>query len=85
MLTSLLYLLLRAFVRLTSRSGGGAAKDIEIVVLRHQLMVLSRQNKPKLRRIDRTFLAALSRSLPRQRWASFCSRHKRFCAGTVIS
>jgi putative transposase len=46
--------------------------EIEVVVLRHQVKVLSRKvGRPKLRRIDKAFLAACSRVLPRHRWGSF--------------
>src|SRR2546425_6872714 len=42
------------------------------LILRHQLKVLSRQaDRPPLRRLDRVFLAAASRVLPRPSWASF--------------
>jgi hypothetical protein len=43
-------------------------KDVELVVLRHQLSVLARQHqRPKLRPADRAFIAALARLLPFQR------------------
>jgi transposase InsO family protein len=46
--------------------------DVEIAVLRHQLKVLRRQvSRPMLRRRDRVLLAAASRLIPRERWASF--------------
>jgi hypothetical protein len=48
---------------------GRAAKDLEIVVLRHELNVLRRQIKrPRFRPSDRAFLAAAARRLPRARW-----------------
>jgi putative transposase len=51
------------------------AKDVEILVLRHQLEVLHRQKgKPRLRPQDRLILTALSRLLPRQRWRCFLVR-----------
>src|SRR5436190_16191840 len=44
-------------------------KEIEILLLRHQLHVLERQvARPGLTQADRTLLAALSRVLPRQAW-----------------
>lgn len=47
-------------------------KDLEILVLRHQLKVLRRHvRQPHLRRTDRVFLAATSRILPRVAWSSF--------------
>ena len=49
-----------------------AAKDVELLVLRHQLAVLQRQvGQPKLQPADRVLLAALSRLLPRQSWSTF--------------
>jgi hypothetical protein len=45
---------------------------VEIVVLRHQLSVLRRQvGRPTFGPMDRALLAAASRVLPRERWASF--------------
>jgi putative transposase len=44
------------------------AKDVELLVLRHQLVVLSRQQpRPSLRPADRALLAALARLLPPRR------------------
>jgi transposase InsO family protein len=44
------------------------AKDVELLVLRHQLAVLGRQEKrPALRPADRAFLAALALVLPQRR------------------
>jgi hypothetical protein len=66
-------LVIRALARLlvSSRDDDGT-KDLEILVLRHQLRVLRRKTgPPKLRAIDRVLLAAASRSIPRERWSCF--------------
>jgi len=72
-LASLLYVIMRrlmALVFLCFRSSD--FKELEIVVLRHELAVLRRQaSRPALRPADRAFLAAASRLLPRARWHAF--------------
>jgi putative transposase len=72
LLWSFAYLVVRnlfALVWLLGRSR--RSRELEILVLRHELAILRRQTRPKLTRADRAFLAALSRSLPRPVWASF--------------
>ena len=73
MVWSLLYGLTRNTLGvMLLRVRGDTAKDIEIVVLRHQLAVLRRQvSRPVLQPADRVLLAALSRMLPRARWGAF--------------
>ena len=47
-------------------------KELEIVVLRHELAVLRRRiRRPAMTWTDRLFLTAASRLLPRARWRSF--------------
>jgi len=47
-----------------------ASKDAELLVLRHQNAVLRRQiSRVRYQPADRLWLAALSRLIPRQRWA----------------
>ena len=50
-------------------------REIELLVLRHQVRVLQRQVKrPRLRRLDRLLLAAASKAMPRGQWSSFVVR-----------
>jgi putative transposase len=68
---------------------GDAGKDLETLVLRHQLTVL-RRHTPRLKYepADRALLAAVNRVLPRSRWSCFLVRpetllrwHRRLVAG----
>ena len=67
------YLALRCLLQLVLlRRRSEGFKELEIVVLRHELSVLHRHTgRPQLRPSDRLFLAAASRLLPRSRWRSF--------------
>ena len=72
MLWSFVYLVVRnlfALVWLLARPR--RSKELEILVLRHELAVLCRRARPALTRADRVLLAALSRSLPRPAWTGF--------------
>ena len=73
MLLSLFYLVVRCVLQLVFlRPRSQDFKELEIVVLRHELSVLRRQTRrPQLTMTDRVFLAAASRLLPRSRWRSF--------------
>ena len=93
MLSKLTYLALCHSIQLlVLLARGDAAKDLEIVVLRHQLTVLRRQvPRPTLEPADRALLAAVSRALPRARWSCFFVRpetllrwHRRLLAGAWI-
>ena len=62
--------LLVSLARLAVRSG--RSKDLEIIVLRHQLAVLRRQNhRPALAEADRALLGAIAAALSRQRRAGW--------------
>ncbi len=68
MLTCVLYRLLCWVVRVLARGGG--ERELEIVVLRHQLAILGRGGKrPRYTTADRALLAAASRLLPPERFA----------------
>ena len=90
MLPKLAYLTLCRSVQLLALLGrGDASKDLEILVLRHQLSVLCRQvPRPRLEPADRALLAAVSRVLPPVSWSGFFVKpdtllgwHRRLVAG----
>src|SRR5262249_47752349 len=66
MLLSFAYLEFSAMLRLlVGRRRTMSAKDVELLVLRHQLAVLRRQRpRPSVQAADRAFLAALTQILP---------------------
>jgi len=68
MLSKFAYLTVcRSIQLLVLLARGDAAKDLEILVLRHQLAVLRRQTpRPRLEPADRALLAAASWVLPRR-------------------
>ena len=70
---SFVYLALRRSLELVMLCFRSAeAKEIEILVLRHELAVLRRQHpRPRMQPKDRALLAALSSLLPRARWSVF--------------
>jgi putative transposase len=66
------FLVVRRVLALVGLGPGTEAKDVEIVVLRHQLMVMQRQvARPRYTPSDRLVLATLVRLLPRDRWRVF--------------
>jgi putative transposase len=84
LLPRLVYLTLcRSIQLLALLARGDTAKDLEILVLRHQLTVLRRQvSRPRFEGADRALLAAVSRVLPRARWSCFSCSPRRCWAGT---
>src|SRR5436190_12625848 len=69
---SFLYLAVRAVLGALVRSQRGLdVKDVELLVLRHELAILRRQvARPKLRMADRALLAAAGVHLPRTQQGS---------------
>jgi putative transposase len=73
MLLSLVYFVLRGLLHAVAPSDrSDLEREAELLVLRHQLKVLSRGvRRSPFRRRDRMLLAAASRILPRERWNVF--------------
>jgi putative transposase len=59
----------RLFALVLLLARGDRSKELELLVLRHELSVLRRQaRRPQLMESDRLVLAALSRVMPRRSW-----------------
>jgi putative transposase len=76
LLVSLLYFVLcRLLELIVLVARRDRAKEVEILVLRHELSILRRQvGRPRFEAHDRLLLAALSRVLPRRSWNAFLAR-----------
>src|SRR5262245_59857964 len=72
-LLSVVYVALQRILQLVSLLFRSAdSKELEIVVLRHEVAILRRQvRRPTFRLADRWFLAAASRLSPRVKWSGF--------------
>jgi putative transposase len=71
MLLSIMYPLLRVLLRMLVRREE-QTRELEVIVLRHELQVLRRHvARPSFAPADRLLLAAASRALPRSAWSAF--------------
>ena len=74
LLLSIFYRLLRCLLGLGLLMRRDLSKDAELLILRHENAVLRRQvARVRYTPADRMWLAALSRLLPRRRWAGVFS------------
>jgi putative transposase len=73
---SFVYLAVRSLFGLVLLLGrSDRSKELEILVLRHELAVLRRRSgRSRIERADRALLATLSQTLPRRAWAVFSVR-----------
>jgi putative transposase len=73
LLASSLYLVVcRLLELIVLFARGDRAKEVEILVLRHELSILRRQvGRPRFEPEDRLLLAAMGRLLPRRSWSGF--------------
>src|SRR5213078_3737762 len=66
------FVIVRQLLGLVGLGPSADAKDVEIAVLRHQLVVLRRQvARPRYTPTDRLVLASLAKLISRERWAVF--------------
>lgn len=78
----ILYRFLAGFARLAVRSG--RSKDLEIIVLRHQLQILRRQvDQPAVNDNDRTLLGAIGAALTSRLHYGWVVTPETCCAGTA--
>jgi hypothetical protein len=72
-LVSFVYLVAcRMFALVLLLARGDRSKELELLVLRHELSILRRQaRRPQLRESDRLVLATFSRVMPRRSWRAF--------------
>jgi hypothetical protein len=69
---TLAFVIVRRLLGLVRLGPSPDAKDVEIAVLRHQLVVLRRQVAgPRYTPADRMVLASLAKLMSRKRWAVF--------------
>ena len=84
MLVPFVYLVAcRLFALVLLLARGDRSKELELLVLRHELSIRRRQaRRPQLAESDRLVLAALSRVVPRRSWHAFFVTPETCCAGT---
>jgi hypothetical protein len=80
------YLVFRCVLQLTAlRRRSNDFKELEIIVLRHELDILRRQTRrATVTTVDRLFRAAASRLLPKDRWRPSWSPQERCCGGIAV-
>src|SRR5919199_992239 len=81
---TLAFMIVRRVLGLVGLGPAPDAKDVEIAVLRHQLMVVRRQvARPRYPPHDRLVWGMLARLLPRQRWQVFLITPSTCSGGTA--
>ena len=83
MVWSFVYLVVRKLLALVVlRARSDRSKELEILVLRHELALLRRQSgRPRLEPADLALLAALSQLLPRRAWQCTTERDQQGAIG----